>query len=147
MVKRYIKTVEENIWIVIASHQLNWDARLPTFLLAYRASTHYIMGLIPASLVFGNELRLPCGLLYAPLPKKGQHTIDHGANLADHLHDNKIVPANIWSWPVTGWKLVTRDWITARVIMRATDVTLSPNQHEEKIGRAPILVGGPVPES
>jgi hypothetical protein len=51
MVECYIKTVEE--------HQRDWDARLPIFLLAYRASTDDTTDLTLASLVFGGELRLP----------------------------------------------------------------------------------------
>jgi hypothetical protein len=74
MVERYIK-------------KRDWDARLPVFLLAYRASTYDTMGLIPASLVFGRELRLPCDLLFWAPPDKERPTIDHGANLVDHLHD------------------------------------------------------------
>jgi hypothetical protein len=58
--ERYIKTIEEQLRKVVASHQSDWDARLPIFLLAYTASTHDITGLTPASLVFGRELRLPC---------------------------------------------------------------------------------------
>jgi hypothetical protein len=53
MVVRYITTVEEHLQKVVASNQTDWDSRLPTFLLAYRASTHDTTGFIPASLVFG----------------------------------------------------------------------------------------------
>jgi transposase InsO family protein len=58
MVERYIKTIEEHLRKVVASHQRDWNERLPLFLLAYRASTHDTMGLTPASLVFWQELRL-----------------------------------------------------------------------------------------
>jgi hypothetical protein len=40
MVEQYIELVE--------SHQGDWDAKLPFFLLAYRASTHDTMGWTPA---------------------------------------------------------------------------------------------------
>ncbi|PNF37388.1 hypothetical protein B7P43_G16132 [Cryptotermes secundus] len=56
MVERYVKTIEEHLWKVVASHQSDWDERLPLFLLAYRASTHDTMGLTPASLVLGRQL-------------------------------------------------------------------------------------------
>jgi hypothetical protein len=56
MVERYIKTIEENLRKVIASHQRDWDERVPLFLLAYRASTHDTVGLTPAKLMFGREL-------------------------------------------------------------------------------------------
>jgi transposase InsO family protein len=87
MVERYIKTVDEHLRNVFALHQRNLDTRLPIFLLAYRASTRDTMGLTLASRVFGRELRLPCDLLFgAPLDKE-RHTIDHMADLVDHLHD------------------------------------------------------------
>jgi transposase InsO family protein len=44
MVERYIKTIEEHLWKVVASHQRDWDERLFLFLLAYRASTHDTTG-------------------------------------------------------------------------------------------------------
>jgi hypothetical protein len=55
------------------------DARLPIFLLAHRAST-------PVNLVFGRDLQLPCNELFGAPPDKEQLTIDHAANLVDHLH-------------------------------------------------------------
>jgi transposase InsO family protein len=87
MVERYIKTVEEHLRKVIASHQRDWDARLPIFLLAYRASTDDTTGLTPANLVFGRELRLPSDLLFGAPPDKEHPTIDHAADLVDRLHN------------------------------------------------------------
>jgi hypothetical protein len=40
MVECYIKTIEEHVRKVLASHQRNWGERLSLFLLEYRASTH-----------------------------------------------------------------------------------------------------------
>ncbi|PNF19670.1 hypothetical protein B7P43_G16062 [Cryptotermes secundus] len=87
MVERYIKTIEEHLRKVVASHQRDWDERLPFFLLAYRASTHDTTGLTLASLVFGRELRLPCDLLFGVLPDKELPTTEYTADLVDHLHD------------------------------------------------------------
>jgi hypothetical protein len=87
MVERYIKTIEEHLRKVVASHQKDWDARLPIFLLAYRASTHDTKGLTSANLVFGRELRLPSDLLFGAPPDKEQPTIDHAADLVDRLHN------------------------------------------------------------
>jgi hypothetical protein len=87
MVVRYIKTIEEHLRKVVASHQRDWDRRLHLFLLAYRASTHDTTGLTPASLVFGRELRLPCDLLIGMPPDKENPTTDYVAGLVDHLHD------------------------------------------------------------
>jgi hypothetical protein len=87
MAERYIKTVEEYLRKVVASHQRDWDAKLPIFLLAYRVSIHGRTGLTPANLVFGRELRLHCDLLFGATPDKERPTIDHAANLVDHLRD------------------------------------------------------------
>jgi hypothetical protein len=87
MVERYIKMIEEHLRKVVASHQRDWDEKLPLFLLAYRASTHDTTGFTPACLVFGRELRLPCHLLYGVPPDKERPTLDHAADLVDHLQD------------------------------------------------------------
>jgi hypothetical protein len=71
MVERYIKAVEEHLRKVVISDQRDCDARLHISLLAYRASTHGIMGLNPASLVFERELRLLCELLFGATPPQG----------------------------------------------------------------------------
>jgi hypothetical protein len=87
MVEHYIKTAEEHLRMVVALHQRDWDARLPLFLSAYRASTHNTAGLTPASLAFERELQLPCDLLSGAPPNKERLTITHAANLVGHLHD------------------------------------------------------------
>jgi hypothetical protein len=79
--------VEEYLWKVIASHKRDWDARLPTYLLAYRASTHSTMGLTPANLVFWRELRLSCDPLFCAPPDKEQPTIKNATDLMDWSHD------------------------------------------------------------
>jgi hypothetical protein len=87
MMERYIKTIEEDLRKVVASHQRDLDEKLPLFLLAYRASTHDTTGLTPASLVIGRELRLPCDMLFGVPPDKERPTTDHAADLVDHLQD------------------------------------------------------------
>jgi hypothetical protein len=87
MVERYIKTIQEHLQKVVASHQRDWDKRLPLFLLAYRASTHDTTGLTPASLSFGREHRLPCDLLFGAPPDKERPTTEHAADLVAHIHD------------------------------------------------------------
>ncbi|XP_033607654.1 uncharacterized protein LOC117282386 [Cryptotermes secundus] len=86
-VERYVKTIEEHLRKIVASHQRDWDERLPLFLLAYRASIHDTTGLTPASLVFGRELRLPCDLLFGVPPGKELPVTDYAADLVEHLHD------------------------------------------------------------
>jgi hypothetical protein len=56
MAEHRIRTVKERLWKVVTLYQRDWDARLPIFLLFYRASTHDTTGLTPANLVFRREL-------------------------------------------------------------------------------------------
>jgi hypothetical protein len=60
---------------------------LPTFFLAYGAFTHDNIGLTLANLVFGRELQLQCGVLFGTHHNKEQPTIDHMANLVNHLRN------------------------------------------------------------
>jgi hypothetical protein len=87
IVEWYIKTVEEHLQKVVASNLKDWDAMLPLFLLAYRASMHDTTGFTPASLLFGRELRLPSNLLFRTPPEKERPTMEHAENLVHHLHD------------------------------------------------------------
>jgi hypothetical protein len=87
MVKCYIKTAEEQLRKAFASYQRDWDTRLTFFLLAYRASTPDTTDLTPGSLVFGRELLLSCDLLFGHRQTIKRPTINHAANLVDHLHD------------------------------------------------------------
>jgi hypothetical protein len=87
MVERYIKTVEEHLREVVSSNQKDWDAMLPLSLLDYGESTHDTTGFTPANLLFGRELRLPSDLLFGTPPDKERPTIEHAANLVDHLRD------------------------------------------------------------
>jgi len=68
MVEHYMKTIEEHRRKVVSTHQWDWDERLSTFLLAYRASTHETTGVTPSSMVFGRELRCPV-ISYSELPQ------------------------------------------------------------------------------
>jgi hypothetical protein len=63
-----------------------WMKDYRLFVLAYRAPAHDTTGLIPSSLVFGREPCLATCCLKAS-PDKKRPTIDHAANLLDHLHD------------------------------------------------------------
>jgi hypothetical protein len=87
MVERYIETIEEHLRKVVASHQRDWDERLPLFLIAYRASTQDTTGLTPVSLVFGREIPLTCDLLYGVPPDKERPTTDHAADLVNRQQD------------------------------------------------------------
>jgi hypothetical protein len=90
MAEWYVKTIGDLLRKVVTSHQRDQDARLPIFLLAYRASTHDTTGLTPANLMIRREPRLPCYLLFGAAPVKEQPSIDHAADLLDQLHDIHI---------------------------------------------------------
>jgi hypothetical protein len=106
MMERYVKTVEEHLRNVVASHQRDWNKRLPIFILAYMASIHDTTGSIPASLVFGWEIRLPYDLLFGAPPDIQRPTTEHAAELVDHLHD-------IQHYARQHLKLAS-DWMTPR---------------------------------
>jgi hypothetical protein len=72
---------------VVSAHQRDWDNRLPTFLLAYRTSIHETTGSMPAGMVFGKELHLPCDLLFWAPPNKDQYMTDYEVDIMDQLHD------------------------------------------------------------
>jgi hypothetical protein len=76
MVERHVQAVEEHLRKVFLVHQRDWDERLPIFLLACKASMHEATSTTPASIVFWNEARLPCDLLFGALTDKEQSTTD-----------------------------------------------------------------------
>jgi predicted metal-dependent hydrolase len=87
MVEHYVKTVDEHLRKMVSTNQRDWNGRLPTFLLACRALSHETMGTMPANVVFGRELCLPCDLLFgAPLDKE-ESTTDCAADAVERLHD------------------------------------------------------------
>jgi len=55
MVEHYMNTIEEHQRKVVSTHQWDWDERLPTFLLAYRASTHETTGVTPPAWCLGGS--------------------------------------------------------------------------------------------
>jgi len=87
IVERYVKTIEEHLRKVVSTHQRDWDERPTIFLLAYRAPTHETTGVMPANMLFGRELRLPCYLMFGAPPDKEQSTTDCTAALVERLHD------------------------------------------------------------
>jgi hypothetical protein len=137
MVESYIKTVEE--------HHRDWDARLLTFLLAYRASTHDTTGLTLASLVFGKEIRLPLRAAVWGTPRKGTaNNRSRGKFNGPYTRHPQLYPPT----PEAG------QWPDANSLRRTGQllglprgrqrVALSPNPYEGEIAQAPILMGGPI---
>jgi hypothetical protein len=88
MAERYNKTIEEHLRKVVASHQRDWDERIPLFFLAYRASTHDTTGLTPAKLMFGRELPLPCDLLFGLPPDKELPATDYATDTHNYARQH-----------------------------------------------------------
>jgi hypothetical protein len=51
-----------------------------------------------------NKTSTACDILFGTHPDQEWPTIDHVANLVDIYTTATIMPADTWSWPVTGWK-------------------------------------------
>lgn len=62
-------------------HRRYWYKKLPCFLLVYRASTIETIGMMPATMVFGRRLCLPCNLLFGVSLDKDQPTTAYVADL------------------------------------------------------------------
>jgi hypothetical protein len=108
-------------------------------------STHETTALTSASLVFGQELKLPYDLLFAAPPEKERLTTDYEANLVDHL-------LNIQNYARQHLKLASGRMKTRynRLANCAgyhecdKSVALSSNPHEGEIAQAPNLMGRPI---
>jgi hypothetical protein len=101
LVERYSKTIEKHLRKFVASQQRDWNARLPIFLLVYRAFIHDTAGLITA---------VQCSDSLRPAvwgtPEKERPIIDHASNLLDLPHD-------IHNYARQNLKL-TSDWMKIR---------------------------------
>ena len=63
-VERFHRTLNSILAKMVASHQKDWDIRLPFALAAYRATRHSSTGYTPNFLVFGREVRSPADMVY-----------------------------------------------------------------------------------
>jgi hypothetical protein len=70
MVECYVRMIKNHLRKVVSTHQMDWDERLSTFLLAYQASTNETIDVTPASMMLGQELCLPCDLMFGAPPDK-----------------------------------------------------------------------------
>ncbi|GBN44542.1 Retrovirus-related Pol polyprotein from transposon 412 [Araneus ventricosus] len=64
MVKRFNRTILNNLSLFVSRDQTDWNTHLPLFLLAYRSAEHEVTGLTPAEMLFGRTLRLPYYILF-----------------------------------------------------------------------------------
>ena len=67
MVERFNRTLEAQLSTFVNDHQRDWDQLVPLMLMAYRSAVHESTGCSPASLMFGQNWKLPIDLLYGRL--------------------------------------------------------------------------------
>ncbi|GFW88508.1 retrovirus-related Pol polyprotein from transposon 412 [Trichonephila clavipes] len=68
MVERFNRTILNSLYLLVSSHQQDWDKKLPFFLIAYRSAVHETTGYFPSQMLFGRDLRLPADLLFCRSP-------------------------------------------------------------------------------
>ncbi|XP_063215566.1 retrovirus-related Pol polyprotein from transposon 412 isoform X1 [Bacillus rossius redtenbacheri] len=85
MVERFNRTLEEHLAKVVAEHQQDWDQHIQLFLMAYRAAIHDSTGQTPASIVFGQELRLPCDIKFGHPHQESTSTTDYVNRLEERM--------------------------------------------------------------
>ncbi|GBL91310.1 Gag-Pol polyprotein [Araneus ventricosus] len=64
MVKRFNRTILNNLSLSVSKNQNDWDSHLPLFLLAYRSADHEATGFTPAQMLFGRTVRFLCDILF-----------------------------------------------------------------------------------
>ncbi|KAJ8937832.1 hypothetical protein NQ318_016712 [Aromia moschata] len=87
MVERINMTINRYLSKVVSDHQRDWDQFLHMFLLAYRSSVHETTEQIPASIVMGRELRLPCDLKFGCTPVDDVAGEDYVSTLRQRMED------------------------------------------------------------
>jgi hypothetical protein len=70
MVECYVRMIKNHLRKVVSTHRRDWDKRLSTFLLAYRASTNETIDVTLAYMMLGQQLCLPCDLMFRAPPDK-----------------------------------------------------------------------------
>ncbi|XP_037910265.1 flotillin-1-like [Hermetia illucens] len=68
MVERFNKTLKDHLAKVVSENQRDWDRHIPIFLMAYRSAEHSTTGESPATVIFGNNIRMPADLKFGTPP-------------------------------------------------------------------------------
>uniref|UniRef100_A0A8C5APC8 Gypsy retrotransposon integrase-like protein 1 n=1 Tax=Gadus morhua TaxID=8049 RepID=A0A8C5APC8_GADMO len=68
LVERFHRCMEQQLAIVSAEHQRDWDNHLPLVLMAYRSAVQESTSCTPALLMLGRELRTPADLAFGRPP-------------------------------------------------------------------------------
>ncbi|GFU66226.1 retrovirus-related Pol polyprotein from transposon 412 [Trichonephila clavipes] len=87
MVKRFNRTILNNLSLMVSKNQQDWDQKVPLFLLAYRSAVHATTGYSPSKMLFGRDLRLPCDLLFGRPPDTPSSPEEYVQNLQARFED------------------------------------------------------------
>ncbi|GFW57516.1 retrovirus-related Pol polyprotein from transposon 412 [Trichonephila clavipes] len=68
MVGRFNRTILNSLSLLVSRNQVDWEKKLPFFLLADRSAVHETTGYSPSQMLFGRDLRLPADLLFSRPP-------------------------------------------------------------------------------
>jgi len=85
LVERFNKTLAQQLAIVTAQHQKDWDTHLPLVLMACRSAVQDSTGCSPALLMLGRELRTPAEMAFGHPP--GERGAGPGLDYARQLQD------------------------------------------------------------
>jgi transposase InsO family protein len=91
MIERFHRTLNSMLAKVINDDQRNWDEKLPSVMMAYRASVHESTGFTPNRLMFGREVRLPVDLVYPTPVTDGQNR-----GLENYVRDLQETTADVF---------------------------------------------------
>uniref|UniRef100_A0AAV2M0P6 Gypsy retrotransposon integrase-like protein 1 n=1 Tax=Knipowitschia caucasica TaxID=637954 RepID=A0AAV2M0P6_KNICA len=68
LVERFNRTMQQQLAILTAAHQRDWDKHIPLVLMAYRSAVQNSTNCTPALLMLGREIRTPAALAYGRPP-------------------------------------------------------------------------------
>lgn len=68
LVERFNRTMQQQLAILTAAHQRDWDQHIPLVLMAYRSAVQNSTNCTPALLMLGREIRTPAALAYGLPP-------------------------------------------------------------------------------
>ncbi|GFU74545.1 retrovirus-related Pol polyprotein from transposon 412 [Trichonephila clavipes] len=87
MVERFNRTILNNLSLMVSKNQQDWDQKVPLFLLAYRSAVQETTGCSPSQMLFGQDLRLPCDLLFGRPPDTPSSPEEYVQNLQARFED------------------------------------------------------------
>ena len=83
MVKRFNRTIENQLADFVKANQRDWDERVPFLLMTYRTASQECTGFSPSRLMMGHELRTPIDLIYGRPPQEVSNHTEFANNLSE----------------------------------------------------------------